>query len=221
MYNAIMGFLDSNLFAALLTSVVTFGAGATAFVVYFRQKEDTKRDAANVVLLEVQNAERKIKNLRDVIAQTANTGYPDGKLPEDLVILPTASWDKYKYFFVRAFNRDEWDSVTDFYNKCRLLDEGLRHNKSFFQKNEEQLRANRLRILMEYLKASIDEDDADRRNSILQKKQAFDDSSIDVSFFYDPRKPLLDVKKILADLVVDLSLTTVGSKLRQLAQSDD
>lgn len=204
----IFSFLDSNFFFAL----VTIGVGTFAFRIYKNQKDDTKKDAANIILLEIQDAERKIRFIREILPPGEG-----GDLPEVVIVLPTSNWHSYKYLFVRDFDRDSWDMVNEFYNKCRLLDEALESNKSYFQKNEVELRANRARILMDYLREKINETDPTKKSEIETSRQQFISDSIDISVSYSPVKPVRDARKLLAELT-NISQTIVGIKLRELAK---
>lgn len=50
-----------------LNALVTFVTGLVAFYVYKKKQRDDKKDAANIILLEVQNAERQLKLVRENI----------------------------------------------------------------------------------------------------------------------------------------------------------
>ena len=199
-------FLNSAFFVA----IVTVAAGSFAYLIYKKQKGDSKEDAANIILLEIQNAERQVKFIKELMATAG------GKLPEEVIILPISNWNAYKYLFVRDFDRDSWDGINEFYNKCRLLDEALEANKSFFQKNEVEIRANRTRILMDYLKDKID--DPTNEATIETKRQQFIETCIDTILLYEPNKPVGDAKKLLADIGTGISQTIIGTKLRALAK---
>ena len=84
-----------------LNSVVTLIVGAVAIYVYKKQKLDTKRDAANSILLEIQHAERSIDKVRDFIKKDS--------LDVDVIILQADSWIKNKHLFSRDFDKDEWE----------------------------------------------------------------------------------------------------------------
>lgn len=58
----LINFLNSNFFIALVTLVV----GSVAYVIYKLQKRDKKREKANIILLEIQGAERKLQQIKKV-----------------------------------------------------------------------------------------------------------------------------------------------------------
>ena len=88
-----MNVLESNFF----TGVVTLVVGFFAIFVYYRQKNDQKRDAAKLVLQEIRYAEQTIR-----IAKEHNYDY---YLANKL--LPTNSWHKNIHFFVHELKETE------------------------------------------------------------------------------------------------------------------
>jgi hypothetical protein len=197
------------------TGLVTLLAGLVALVVYMRQKYDAKRDAANIILLEIQNAERGLKLVRDNIQETE-------LLDEDVFIMPTQSWDKYKYLFVRDFDRDSWDNICTFYNKCLLYDEAVRYNNSCFRDDANQIRQNLQRVLADYTKKFFDESKRDKKefdeNAFQESIEGFRGKYMHQqgSWLYKPQKSLMDARRHLFGLE-NLSQTIVGIKLRKLA----
>ena len=56
-------FLDST----LLNPITTLIVGFAAYFLYKKQKEDEKRDAANIILLEIESAERQLGVVKENI----------------------------------------------------------------------------------------------------------------------------------------------------------
>jgi hypothetical protein len=206
-------FLNSNLFQTFVTLL----AGIIAYIVYVRQKQDSKKDAANSLLLEIQHAERSIARAKDHIRK--------GNLDVDLEILQVNSWSTQKHLFSRDFDKDEWDAITEFYNKANLLDEAIKYNSKGFGGDVEQIRANKQRILADFTKDAIDKMGSSKElttESVLQefsnKAELFDKLYMDKqgAYAYNPTKPINDAKTYLEDLG-NLSTTSVGTKLKRLA----
>lgn len=61
-------FFNSNFLLAL----ITFIARLTALIIYYKQKSDMKKDAANIIYIEITNAERIMKQ--------AEKNYKDGNI---------------------------------------------------------------------------------------------------------------------------------------------
>lgn len=208
-------FLNSNLFQTLAVIV----AGLVAYIVYRKQKYDHKKDAANSILLEIQSAERTISKVRETVR--------NGRLEIDATILQSDSWTKYKYLFNRDFDKDEWDAITDFYNRARLLDGAIKYNNTAFANDVEQIRANRQRILANYAKDLIKHASSSQEQNPDQLMQDFN-SKVSVfdqiymgkqgEFAYNPQKPIDDAKVYLEDLKT-ITTTTAGQKLKKLARA--
>lgn len=199
-------FLNSSFFIAL----VTLTAGLIAYLIYRKGKNDFKRDAANILLLEIQNAERLIIAIKEKLQK-------DNQLSNDVYLMATASWQKYQYLFVRDFDRDEWDTIAVFYDKCKLIDEAAAQNNSYFQKNEEQARTNLLRISADYIKQSI-ETNEESKGEFLEKSRKFQKEYLSYpELMYSPQKPLNDAKLHLETIPKNLSLTSIGAKLKRIA----
>jgi hypothetical protein len=206
-------FLVSNVYSGMITFIV----GLFAIWLYIKKKEDSKKDAANILLLEIQNAERIFGQISESVRS--------GNLPNKF-LMPTDSWDQYKYLFVRDFDRDEWDIITEFYNSSKLYDSAVLYSNSLFQKNEEQARVNLLRIPAEYLKKYLeelpegDEIDEAKLEKIFAKAAKFQETYLSRSelLLYNPKKPTDDAKTALENINRNISQTSIGSKLKKLAE---
>lgn len=102
---SILKFLNDNL------GLVTLIVGGFAICLYFKQKNDTKRDAARIIIQEIRRAE-------DIIAEYKQVGsYQFAKK-----IIATNSWTKNINFFVGDLNNDELDKISDLYSTGEYLD---------------------------------------------------------------------------------------------------
>lgn len=228
MDSAAASFWQSDLFAALLTSAVTFAVGLFAFVLYRRQAIDKKKDAASIILLEIKNAEAQIAQAREVIIR-------DKVLPRSTFTMKTASWHNYSYLFVREFTAEEWSMVNTFYEKCRLFDETIEYNNSFYRKNEEQISINLHQFLGTYTKEYLDDFGdtfkvTDEEARVEQQKQLHEEhqdlikafaatlrsDAFSDDFFYQSNKAFSDGEAIVATIKSDLSTSTIGTKLEKI-----
>ncbi len=211
-------FLYSNFFVGL----VALGVGVAAYSVYSKQKRDSKRDSANIILLEIEHAEQQMQ----IVTQTQESE----SLNENIYLMRVASWEKYRYLFVRDFDRNEWDKVTDFYDKCQRYDTAVRYNNTFFKANEENLRTNLHRVLAdyadEYVSTASNATPTERTEAervYLEKRQSFIDMYMRTTqgylYMYNPIKPVNDAKTVLSSIETSLSLTSVGIKLKRLARA--
>lgn len=202
-----------------LNSVVTLIVGVVAIYVYKKQKLDTKRDAANSILLEIQHAERSIDKVRDFIKKDS--------LDVDVIILQADSWIKNKHLFSRDFDKDEWDSITDFYERAKLLDQAVAYNHLGFSSDVEQIRSNKQRMLADFTKELVGElelsNKEDWTNIIAAYKtkvDIFDQQYMEQQgrFAYNPSKPISDAK-LYVNEVKKLTTSSVGQKLKNISKA--
>ncbi len=208
-------FLNSTGLQTLVTAIVGLGA----LIVYGLQKKDRKRSAAAILLLEIQQAERAIPRAKEYIRQE--------NLDVDLRILQSDTWDKNKYLFTKDFDKDEWDSITEFYNKARLLDGSIEYARKCFNEDVEQIRKNKQRVFADFAKESVntlsisDKSEHDVIIKLMQAKMATFEKLYmgqQNQAQYKPQKILDDAKHCIEDLNV-LSTTSIGQKLKKIAHN--
>jgi len=214
-----INFFNSSFFIA----VTTLAVGTFAYRVYRRQKRDDKSDAAKVMLLEIEGAEQTLQSQRINETQPFT---PSGE--EDLYLMPLASWGKYKYLFVRNFDRNEWDKISDFYLRCQVYDEAVRFQVSVVKKNQEELRFNVQRILADYadkyirsLKGKSTIQQVQLEQDYIAERKLFTDTYVNTQpthmFTYIPVMPYNDAIRALKGLDKSISLTSIGIKLKHIA----
>lgn len=202
--------LNSN----FLQTAVTLVAGLVALYIYTRQKKDSKRAAANSIYLEIQHIERCIPKVKDAVRQGGLSNLNFNVLRED-------AWSKYSHMFSADFDKDEWETVTDFYQTARLLDEAITENNKSFGEDVAQIRINKQRAIADITKNTIDESGSENAEAVLenynQKLDIFDKlyMSRQGDFGYTPVKHKNDAEKCLEDLQ-RISITSIGSKLKKI-----
>lgn len=200
----LISFLNSNFILALV--------GLSIFILYWLQIRNQKIAAASAIFFEIKNAEKLLKKVREEIES--------GDLPEDVSLMQVESWSQYKYLFIKDFDTDEWESINDFYGRCKLIDDAILYNKTFFQKNEEQIRINKYRASADYAKDSVADfslgGNVDTRGASERYKK-FDEVFMKINEVYSPQKPVLDVKKNIQKVNPNLSFGSAGIKLKKLA----
>lgn len=212
-------FFDSNFFVAFVTLLV----GAVAYILYRVQRRDRKREIANIILLEIQGAERKLKLIRKSLNEDPPT------LPNDLRLLPIESWSANNYLFIRDFDRDAWDAIADFYDKCQLIDETIKFNNASFWNDVEQIRSNKQRLLADYASSAakklkgtvekVEDGDTETLKDFSDLSEKFDQiyMSKQGRFGYTPNKTVNDAKAYIDQVDRRISQSAVGIKLKKLA----
>lgn len=100
-------FFESN----SLIAAVTLIAGFVALFIYYKEKNDKKRDLAKLILQEVRYAENKIKEYRT---------HKNYKLHYRL--LPTNSWNDNIHLFITDFEQSQTDLISSFYSQASYID---------------------------------------------------------------------------------------------------
>lgn len=203
-------FINSNFF----TSLITFIAGVVAFVVYFKQRNDKKRDVANALLSEIRSAERAIEKVRDYVRDTDRSD-------ANIKVLDHNSWAEYKYMFSGDLDEDQWKEISEFYSNAELLDDIIRQSNAVFEDNAEKIRSNMQRVLADLIELSTvsNEDDDVVRVKLLNQRIDFFDRMYDLKkndFTYTPVKYVNDTKRVLDDLHA-ISITSAGDRVKKLA----
>ena len=203
-------FINSNFF----TSLITFIAGVVAFVVYFKQRNDKKRDVANALLSEIRSAERAIEKVRDYVRDTDRSD-------ANIKVLDHNSWAEYKYMFSGDLDEDQWKEISEFYSNAELLDDIIRQSNAVFEDNAEKIRSNMQRVLADLIELSTvsNEDDDVVRVKLLNQRIDFFDRMYDLKkndFTYTPIKYVNDTKRVLDDLHA-VSITSAGDRIKKLA----
>lgn len=202
-----------------LDAIVTFLVGTVAIYIYKKQKIDNKRDAANSILLEIQHAERSIDKIKDFIKK--------GSLDVDVVILQADSWVANKHLFSRDFDKDEWDSITEFYEKAKLLDQAVSYNHLGFSSDVEQIRTNKQRVLADFTKDLVNELGTAQEGAFPEiisnyksKIDIFDQQYMEQQgkFAYNPQKPVDDAKTYISE-IKKLTTSSVGQKLKRISKT--
>jgi|GEM_PF-2322327 len=104
-------------------------------------------------------------------------------LPNDLRLLPTENWSVSRYLFIRDFDRDEWDAIISFYNKCELIDETIKFNTAAFWSDVEQIRINKQRVLADYAKDKSEKLNGNPKNNV-KVHEEFDEITERVDTMY-------------------------------------
>lgn len=202
--------LNSN----FLQSAITFVVGLFAFLIYRRQKRDQKKAAASAIYLEIQHIESCIPKLKEATRR--------GSLNLDLNIIRENSWPAYSHLFSSDFDKDEWITITDFYQNAKVLEDSVRASAASFDDDIRQIRYNKQRMFAEITKDFLDTaSDGDAESQIKtynQRMEVFDKlymSRQEDFAAYTPVKYMNDAKKALEDME-KLSITSIGSKFKNI-----
>ena len=204
-------FFDSNLMQTIVTLIVGF----VAFYIYLRQKRDEKSSAANSIFLEIQHIEACIPKVKTSVRRGTLNDIDFGIMRDD-------SWSRHSHMFSNNFDKDEWEAITEFYQKARLLDRAIQASIESFALDVSEIRVNKQRVIADITKDTLDiaGSDAERNVDMYNKMlDVFDKlyMSRQDDFAYTPVKHINDAKKYLEDMQ-KLTITGIGKKLKKIAR---
>lgn len=93
--------------------LITLLVGSVAIWTYNKQKQDTKRKSAKLILQEIRYAEQIIRNAR---TQASGNYSLSDKL------LPTNNWHDSIHLFVKDLKESQIDLISRFYSQAQYLD---------------------------------------------------------------------------------------------------
>jgi len=198
-----------------LQTGVVLATSAFIFIQYKIRRRDEIKNAAELVLTEIEGAERKVKEVKKRLA--------DNVLESDVSVITTNSWEKYRHMLSRFLDRDEWDSIEDFYSRALLLDDTVKYNNQMFRNDVEQIRINKQRAVADFAIDTVNSiSDTTNREEVAEifsaKVQVYDTlyMSKQGEMTYAPSKIVEDAKKYISNMpkLINSSITT---KLKAVA----
>lgn len=110
-----MEFLKENFLDILLVLV-----GLTAFIIYFLQEREKRREAAALIYLQINEIQKGIEEISSYIIQgqlNATAFY------ESLPLIEENYWSKYKHYFVNRIDGKSFESINKLYKYALELQE--------------------------------------------------------------------------------------------------
>lgn len=231
-------FVNSNYFISLVTGV----AGITAFLVYFKQKADLKRDVAKTLLAEMLNSEKIIKKVKEIKLHSNNNTVNLGLDPMQYY-LGIFSWNQYKYLFITDFDSYEWEKINIYFSQCNTFNDSVKDIANQLPKNIEyrtQFMQDKLAIIAleqaeELSKLPIpDPNDSDLVKKFKEewdrvatrytnKTDAFIKAYVEskdthMIYIYTPVNSYVPIDRDLDKIDNDISKSSIGKKLSKLAR---
>jgi hypothetical protein len=207
--------LNSNFFTAL----ATFAVGGFALVIYRRQHRDERTSGAKIIYSEISSAEAKLKTIKE---QFFAAEHP---VLGSVILMPAASWNKYKYIFKQDLFTAEWELIEKFYVSCESYDDAVRLNQSYFHNNTmptfETFNHYYLDVVKKFIKAKPS--DTLFEESETDELSHFQDVFLKNAghMWYQPVKPINDARAALVALDSTVSLSSGGQKLKRIAKLKD
>lgn len=220
-----MGFFESNLFNELVTIFV----GGFIFIAYMMQRWNHRRDAANVVLGEIRQAQAQLQRVQEHIARFRvenDPGIEVGLIPNEIKLMPIESWSQYKHLFARRMDHPTFDAISSFFDHAKAYDSAVDYNNGSFTKIEDSIRANLGRMTMDMAieefgtlptDTTIDSYETEHEEAVQKIVKKVDAIETlyrrNSTLGYRPRKPVQDAQAELSILSnLDMSLAVLRLK---------
>jgi hypothetical protein len=197
--------INSNLYLGIATFIV----GLFALYLYIKQQEDEKKDAANILLLEIRNAEGTLYYIKT-----------NGTINAYTQILSTDSWNKFKHLFVEDLDRDEFEALNNFYNQAALVDKFIGQANTLPQQLLEKGRYVQEALVGLAREFANEPDDNFRKINYDTKKTRFIKLINDENFLFTPSMPIENIKNAIGTIGF-ITTTTIGKKLKKIAGLQD
>lgn len=226
--------LNSNYLVAVITGI----AGTVAFLIYFKQKNDNRRDAAKTILAEIVNSEKIIKEVNDLKKFKSFFSLEPDPMK---FYLGDFSWNQYKYLFIGDFDSYEWERINLYFAQCETFNQAVKGIANLLPQNIDYrmqcLQQELAKIAMEQadelskLEKPKDTDNDDKYQKELkrinekyqQKAKDFTWSFVDAKdsnliYVYTPMNAYEPLNRELDKIDTDISKSSVGKKLAKLAR---
>ncbi|PIP33184.1 hypothetical protein COV53_01410 [Candidatus Gottesmanbacteria bacterium CG11_big_fil_rev_8_21_14_0_20_37_11] len=191
----IVPFFNSAFFAGFATILT----GLVAYFIFLRQKHDEKLKVARIILVEINDCENLLDNLKVNGINLTNIRQ----------ILPVNSWNKYKHLFAKDFDARELKLIDNFYQECSLLNQEL--NESYSLPNYWQEKA---KIIAERHASFSEKSKNKEEYEIMKKKIKFFEED---TYWWQPNAPKDQMIQRIK-LIKDITTTTVGEKIKEIAR---
>lgn len=205
-FSFLSGVQWSNLLnSSLLPTFATLIVGTIAYIIYLAQKKDIKKNAANIIISEIENAERlSNKALQSNAINAFNVG--------ESILVPNNNWKVYKHLFLKNFSESELEKIDQFYAKCESFNESFRKIKDVVPRHIIERTNNSQRIIADLAKESKSV------TEFTKKKKKFIEIYINDNdiYTYSPTQPWDQLKTSLVE-IENISNTSIGRRLKDLA----
>lgn len=200
MTSFLISLFNSNFFVALSTIV----AAGWAFLVYNKSKTDNKMQAARVLLMEIRNAEERINQIKQKIADEQTNDLPS--------VLTQRNWKHYSHLFVSDFDQDELKLITNFFDYSEIIEDLCKRNNDFFWITTEE----RAKVTQQKLAELVIHAEQNPETSLVDMKRNFLDKFVNDGYSYAPQKTI-NVIKLHLDKIEMLTTASCGVKLKKIA----
>ncbi|MFA5155054.1 MAG: hypothetical protein WC453_01325 [Patescibacteria group bacterium] len=189
-------------FENLFNGLATIFTGLVAWLVYLYSKRDKKIEAANILLNEIYTAEREIKKIKESKA-----------ISDYSYILPSNHWNELQHLFVKNFDSNEINKISDFFKSCSLAEESIKLIKSYLITAMDQ----KSRVAQNHIFDWAEKANGDEKNYNSLKEGVLNIIHKEEYYFMPnaPKQQLFDYLQNISKL----SVGSVGIKIKNIRDS--
>lgn len=208
------GGMEVDMLADILSTLLVLATLATAWAAYYiytKNKKDTQREAAAVLLSELRSVVRALPAVKADFRR-------NDILVERRYLLEYSSWNKYKYVVLSLLSFEQWDALRGFFEGVALYDKAILINDSYFDANTQQVWVS---LHKHYLKVIEDLKDGKMTDGDSKKLIDFTNTYVNNTYKhvgYNPRKPIQMATEALDEIDENILVSSVGEKLIELAK---
>lgn len=114
-----------------ITNLLLVIVGLSAVWLYKRQKKDELRNAASLIIMQVDELQVRVREIQTYITKQ---GLNSTAFYESLSLMESNYWDEYKHLFIRKMDNKSFDALNRFYQYISCIQEQQELMKSL-QKN--------------------------------------------------------------------------------------
>lgn len=104
--------------------------GLAAYVIYYLQRRAKKRDAAALIVTQIEELKDKLLQIDNIVI---NKAIDEKLFYETLDIIPDNQWEKYKHIFIKKMDYNSFKTINVFYNSILSIKEQLAFTKQLLR----------------------------------------------------------------------------------------
>lgn len=196
-------------FQNLFNGIATLLSVGVVLWVFYSQKRIEKVNAARVLLLEIQNAEKSIAIIKET-----------GAVSQLTFVLPNNNWNNYRHLFVADLDADELDLLSRFYNSCLMVETEVRQMKNYLViSNEEKIKLTQHKILELGESHKGKNIDIHKENDYVKdRRNILEDLFFKEDLFFEPYVSKNRLRDYLPHIPI-ITVSSCGQKLKRIAYS--
>lgn len=227
---------ESLKFGEIFVGFATIFSAWVVLAVYFFQKWNSKVEAAQIIFLEIENAENSLAEI-DRIFEAYRGDVKYVVLPTSIFVLPVNSWKAYKHLFVSNLDQNEQRAINRFFEYCSLIENTMEDIRRYIPISVDEKIRETQRQILNLIKESVDQYEKMAKESDNDPQKIIDSQEImkkheekkgnmikhfaAESYTFPPSFGILEIQEYVKSAnKYNISISSVGAKLKAVANFD-